>query len=427
MNFVLRDALNLLVITERETFEGFAVQDVERVWKRVDVLQRVDLLLLLVLLLKQEWKQKAVQLRLLLLNLSGSDDNGVGNELSRGDDHRRIVEDGRVDFASAEGDWQDGRLSVVDGRHVSRSSCFILGHGRSSDLRLLLIVLRLLLNAQKWIISGLLRLLLESDVAEEQLGQQNVRQRCIIAQALRLNRGNDGICIVDGAGDDMRERSFAATNCRRREYYARRWRLAQEVLSDFRQSIAVDCGFLLENDGRRNAVVAHVRRILLRPQNLGAESRSDDLLVLGVAAVHNRNCDFSRDVMSHGDCSVVLRKVSWVDFGSRESSRASSGSTSAICRASAVAVCATSRRSISFLLTVIAESRAAGAGRCYGLAVAIAVVVLSSRTTKIRWPLSDSGRDVFVTESEQQTVVLGRAGGWLDLGFGNVRRPVTIT
>lgn len=227
MDFVFRDALNLFVIAERETFEGFAVQNVKRVGKRVDILQRVELLvLLLVLLLKQEWKKKAVQLRLLLLDLRGSDDNGVSDKFCRGDNHRRIVEDSGVDFAAAESDWHDCRFSVVKGRHISRGSCFVLGHGRGGDLCLLLEVLRLLLNAQKWIIGRLLLLLRETDVAEKQLGQQNVRQRCIIAQALRLNRGNDGMCIVDGARNDMRERSFAASNCRRGEYYARRWRFA---------------------------------------------------------------------------------------------------------------------------------------------------------------------------------------------------------
>lgn len=111
-------------------------------------------------------------------------------------------------------------------------------------------------------------------------------------------------------------------------------------MSDFRQSIPVDCGFLLENDSRRNSVVAQVSRVLLWPQNLRANSGGDYLLVFSVSANHNRDGDFCRNMMSHADCSVVLRKVGWVDFGSRKSSCASGGSTSAIRRAPAV--CATS-------------------------------------------------------------------------------------
>lgn len=177
-------------------------------------------------------------------------------------------------------------------------------------------------------------------------------------------------------------------------------------MSDFRQSIPVDCGFLLENDGRWNSIVAHVSRVLLWAQNLRAKSGGDDLLVFCVSANHNRNCDFCRDVMSHGNCSVVLGKVCRVDFGSRKPSSASGGCTSAVCRASAIAVCATSGRSVSVWLTVIAESRAAGASRRSRLAVAITVVALCSRTTKVR-SLCDCRGDIFVTESEQQSVGLG--------------------
>lgn len=166
----------------------------------------------------------------------------------------------------------------------------------------------------------------------------------------------------------MRERRFTTANRRRREDDRSGWRLAQEILRNFRQTVLIDRRLLFQNHQRARSVVAQARRILLRAQNFRAKLCGDDIFVLGVLAHHNRNRDFGRDVMSDGDGAVKLWQESWVNFHPRPSGIAHCGSSPVRCSAT-VTVRSTSRRCVAVILTVISESRVASTRRRRGSSV----------------------------------------------------------